>query len=249
VLAFNTTRPPFDDPRVRRALSLAIDRRRLVQAAVAGYGTPAASAVPPGLPFAPVDTPVVNRQAARALLDAAGWRVVPGRAVRERAGRPLRATLLTVGSGDLAVEQLVQADLAQVGVGVEVRVLELGAFLAALRPPARAYGLAVTGVPGTLALGHLPALFSTAQQGGALDYTGFHTPALDQRLAAAAAAPVEQRGAAWAAVNALLQEAMPVAWLYHARGVQGRSRRLQGVTMDLRGELATVTRWHREGEP
>ena len=249
VLAFNTTRPPFDDPRVRRALSLAIDRRRLVQAAVAGYGTPAAGAVPPGLPFAPVDTPVVNRQAAQALLDAAGWRVVPGRAVRERAGRPLRATLLTVGSGDLAVEQLVQADLALVGVGVEVRVLELGAFLAALRPPARAYDLAVTGVPGTLALGHLPALFATAQQGGALDYTGFHTPALDQRLAAAAAAPVEQRGAAWAAVDALLQEAMPVAWLYHARGVQGRSRRLQGVTMDLRGELATVTRWHREGAP
>ena len=55
--------------------------------------------------------------------------------------------------------------------------------------------------------------------------------------------------AAWAAVDALLQEAMPVAWLYNARGVQGRSRRLQGVTMDLRGELATVTRWHREGEP
>ncbi len=249
VLAFNTTRPPFDDARVRRALSLAVDRRRLVQAAVAGYGTPARGAVPPGLPFSPTDTPVVNRQGAAALLDAAGWRLVPGRAVRERAGRPLRVTLLTVGSGDLAVEQLVQADLAQLGVEVEVRVLELGAFLAALRPPARAYDLAVTGVPGTLALGHLPALFATAQQGGALDYTGFHTPALDQRLAIAAAAPAAQQGAAWAAVDALLQEAMPVAWLYHARGVQGRSRRLQGVTMDLRGELATVTRWHREGEP
>jgi peptide/nickel transport system substrate-binding protein len=153
-----------------------------------------------------------------------------------------------VGSGDLAVEQLVQADLAQVGVGVDVRVMELGAFLTALRPPARAFDVAVTGVPGTLALGHVPALFATAQQGGALDYTGFHSAALDQRLAAAATVPVELQGAAWAAVDATLREAMPVAWLYHARGVQGRSRRLQGVTMDLRGELATVTRWHREGE-
>jgi peptide/nickel transport system substrate-binding protein len=249
VLAFNTTRPPFHDPRVRRALSLAVDRRRLVQAAVAGYGTPAGGAIPPGLPFSPVDTPVVDQAAARALLEDAGWRLVPGRAVRERAGRPLRATLLTVGSGDLAVEQLVQADLAAVGVAVELQVRELGAFLGALRPPTRNFDLALTGIPGTLALGHLPALFATAQQGGALDYTGYHAPALDARLAAAAEAPPEARKAAWAAVDAQLREAMPVAWLYHARGVQGRSRRLQGVVMDLRGELATVTQWHRDGAP
>jgi peptide/nickel transport system substrate-binding protein len=34
-----------------------------------------------------------------------------------------------------------------------------------------------------------------------------------------------------------------VAFLYHARGVQGASRRVTGVEMDLRGELATVARW------
>ena len=33
-------------------------------------------------------------------------------------------------------------------------------------------------------------------------------------------------------------------WIYHARGVQGLARRLNGVVMDLRGELATVTEWH-----
>jgi hypothetical protein len=33
------------------------------------------------------------------------------------------------------------------------------------------------------------------------------------------------------------------AFIYHARGVQGANRRVVGVSMDLRGELATVARW------
>jgi oligopeptide transport system substrate-binding protein len=47
---FNTTRPPLDDPRVRKALSLAIDRE-LITTQVLGLGQlPAYTFVPPGLP-------------------------------------------------------------------------------------------------------------------------------------------------------------------------------------------------------
>jgi len=45
---FNTTRKPFDDPRVRRALALAIDREMLVERVVKGEKTPAYSFTPPG---------------------------------------------------------------------------------------------------------------------------------------------------------------------------------------------------------
>ena len=41
-LAMNTTRKPFDDARVRRAVALAIDRRKLVDALYLGMGKPAA---------------------------------------------------------------------------------------------------------------------------------------------------------------------------------------------------------------
>ena len=41
----------------------------------------------------------------------------------------------------------------------------------------------------------------------------------------------------------LLRDSVLVAFLYHARGVQGMNRRVHGVRMDIRGELPTVARW------
>jgi hypothetical protein len=39
---------------------------------------------------------------------------------------------------------------------------------------------------------------------------------------------------------------MPVAWLYYSRGVQGVSARLRNVTMDLRGEMVSISDWSIE---
>ncbi len=247
MLAFNTTRAPFDDARVRRAVSLAIDRQRIVDAAVAGYAVPARGAIPPGI-FEGSQQPGASRldvERAKALLDSAGYsRDTDG--MRSRAGEPLRFTLLTVSTGDLAVEQLLQDDLRRVGIAVTIRSAELATFLSALRAADKQYDAAYTGVPGDLGLGHLTAMFHSAQRGGALDYTGFHDPALDTLLddARVADGPLARAGA-WERVSAMLSAATPVAFVYHARGVQGRARSLDGVVMDLRGELATVARWSR----
>lgn len=46
---FNVTAPPFDDPRVRKAFSLVIDRQVIVDTIVHGGKTPAYAFVPPGL--------------------------------------------------------------------------------------------------------------------------------------------------------------------------------------------------------
>lgn len=82
-LAFNTARPPFHDARVRRAFSLAIDRRELVERAVQGLPHPAAAFVPPGIrnPATGVDfrtegggsLPAADPETARALLAQAGY--------------------------------------------------------------------------------------------------------------------------------------------------------------------------------
>jgi len=74
----------------------------------------------------------------------------------------------------------------------------------------------VLGTPGDPGLGYLTTLAELA---------GLH-PAADPARA--------QR---------LFRDSLPVAFLYHARGVQGMNRRVSGVRMDVRGELPTVAGW------
>ena len=249
VLTFNTTRPPFDDARVRRAISMSLNRERIVRAAVAGFGIPAGSALPSGLPISNDRAPLEDTAAADALLDAAGWRR-GANGKRARNGTELEVELQTVSTGELAIEQLIQADLRARGIETRIRVAEMAAFLTQMRAPAKDYDMAVTGIPGDIAAGHLRAMFSTAQQGGALDYTGWHSATLDEAFEQARTA--DDLGAArvaWQRVDSILASAAPVAWIYHSRGVQGKARALRNVHMDVRGELVSVVRWTRGQEP
>jgi len=73
-LGFDTSRPPFDDVRVRQAVAMAVDWRQIVRLATPDEAVPATGMVPPGIPgrsetdFLPEHDP----DAARALLAQAG---------------------------------------------------------------------------------------------------------------------------------------------------------------------------------
>jgi peptide/nickel transport system substrate-binding protein len=51
IMAMNHSRKPFSDLRVRQAITLAIDRKAVIQGAVAGYGTPIGSHMDPTNPY------------------------------------------------------------------------------------------------------------------------------------------------------------------------------------------------------
>ena len=200
-MVFNTRRPPFDDARVRLAAALAIDRREIVEGYLYGFGTVADGPVAPDVPgYVPVRPVPTDPDSARRLL----------------AGRRIAFELLTVGSGEAALEQLLQARLRAVGFDVSIRQLELTAFLDRVNPRRRDFEAAVQGTPGDLGLGYLATL---------ADLAGMRAPADP------------------AAAQRLFRDSLPVAFLYQARGVQGMNRRVRGVRMDLRGELPTVAAW------
>ncbi len=199
-LVLNLRRPPFDRLNVRRALSLATDRLALVHGALFGYGTPAGGPVPPQLAADSAPPPLY----------------APGRAIPLLGDQPLRFEMLTVGSGEAALEQMLQAQFAAIGIRTEIRQLELSTFLDRVQGPTHEFDTAVMGIPGDLRLGHLGPLLELSGLSGDGD-----RETLVRRFA----------------------DSLPAIFLYHARGVQGMNRRVRGVRMDLRGELATLTQW------
>lgn len=95
VLYLNTQTTFFRDERVRRAISLTIDRDAIVQKELLGAGTASASPVTPGT-WAYVeeyDGTVPNLSEARQLLEQAGWLPSPGTGILAREGREFRFTI------------------------------------------------------------------------------------------------------------------------------------------------------------
>ena len=76
-LGFNTRKPPFDDPRVRQAVNLAINRDEIVTGANFGLGAPARTMLTPSTPFywtgSDQAAPTFDTAKAGTLLDQAGW--------------------------------------------------------------------------------------------------------------------------------------------------------------------------------
>lgn len=118
-LSMNQTKPPFDDGRVRRAASLAIDRAAITGQILKLGETPNFSLTPRGLPgYAPAELdfaawPTAKRQAeARRLLAAAGY----------GPGKPLKFTLdFVLGQTQKRVAVAIQDMFKTVGMEVDLR--------------------------------------------------------------------------------------------------------------------------------
>jgi oligopeptide transport system substrate-binding protein len=124
---FNTTREPFNDARVRRAFSLATDRREITDHILKSGQLPVASFCPPVGGYEPVDGLPYDRDAARDLLAQAGYG--PG-------GRPFPPVEVLYNTSEghkLTAEAVSQQWRRNLGIAATARNVEWKVFLTDMR--------------------------------------------------------------------------------------------------------------------
>jgi len=122
---YNAARKPYDDPRVRKAISFAIDREAVSKAAYFGYGAPLYG--PPTLP----DSPFFNKD----LDNAFKLDVEAAKKLLAEAGHPngFAMELVCLQGFDIYTTtcQVLQANLQKIGITVRLRLVEFAKMIEA----------------------------------------------------------------------------------------------------------------------
>ena len=253
-IGWNTRRPQFADPAVRRALTMAIDREAIVRAVLEGHGSVASGPIPPWHRLSPDLEPLPHEpDAAAAALERAGWTDVDGDGVRDKDGVRLAFDLLTNQRspiyGDVA--RIIQSNLRDVGVEAVPTPREWQSVLASHR--GRDFDAVLTNwVLDGFRVDPRPLFHSSQVEiENSANRSSYANPVADSLMDLGARTTDEARAAEiWAEFARILQEDQPFTFMFWQEELAGVSRRLAGVRMDARGELATLPRWRwRDASP
>lgn len=249
MIVWNGKRDGLSDARVRRALTLALDRGEMLRVLRGGYGTLAASPVPPyhwafDRTLAPL--PFDTTQASR-LLDAAGWTDRNRDGVRENsAGQPLAIELKVTANNQFNrdIGELIRAQLARVGVKIDVRPVDFAVMIQDITSPARNFDAAYLQMSTDLVLNFHDAFHSSTID-DPFHASSYRNPEVDRILDRAAVTGDRKAATAlWKRFQRIMRDDQPMTITWWSPDLIVLRDRLQGVQMDLRGALLTLPRWY-----
>lgn len=224
-VGINSQHPPLDKPEVRQAINLAFDKASYLKAVFEGSATAASGPYPPNTWSYAKDLPgyAHDPQKAKALLAAAGL------------AEGFKTTIWTRPSGSLLNPnpalgaQLLQADLAKIGIQAEIRVIEWGELIR--RAKAGEHDLLFMGWAGDNGDpdNFLTPQFSCASVPSGLNFARYCDKQLDQLIAdGKTAATQNARSALYLQAQTLIQQqalwlplAHPTAFALLRQGVEG----------------------------
>jgi peptide/nickel transport system substrate-binding protein len=250
ILGWNSRRPMFSDPRVRRALTMAIDRQEIIDGIGYGYGTVANSTVPPIFWQYDADAGAdlgFDPDGARRLLEEAGWRDRNGDGiVQNERGEPFRFTTLTNHGNQERADILakVQSDLRRVGIQMEPQIQEWGTLLSRINDVERRdFDAVLIGWVTEFRIDDTD-LFHCDKRNEPYQWVGYCNPEVD-RLLETLPTIVDRETARplWREYQRMISRDQPYTFLYFQQRREGVAERLRGVDPDARGDWVGARDW------
>jgi oligopeptide transport system substrate-binding protein len=204
----NVTRPVLNEPKVRRALSLAVNRRAIVETILRGQQQPARSFTPPNCnpAYAPPALALDDPEAGRALLKEAGY---PG-----GQGLPPFELLINISGNHQLIAEAIQA-MWQRELGVETHIVAMEQSSVLEQRSVLGYQILRSDWSADYVDDPL-AFLQVFQSESSDNHTGWKNPAYDSLLAQAERSgdPTERLALLRRAESILLEDA-PLIPIYH----------------------------------
>ncbi|MDK2946533.1 ABC transporter substrate-binding protein [Geotoga petraea] len=222
ILALNLNREPFDDVRVRRAMSYAIDKDLLIQAVADGYGTKLGSNM----------SPVMGKYFKEGLADKYSVNIEKAVELLEEAGYPNGfETTITVPSNykfHVDTAQVIVEMLKQIGVKAKIEQIEWGVWLDRVYA-GRDFDSTIIGFTGKLSAYDILKRYISDYSRNFLNY---NNPEYDRLLKAAVKeTDTEKSIELYKQAQVILSEDLPAIFLMDPNFIVALQNNLAGYTL------------------
>jgi peptide/nickel transport system substrate-binding protein len=238
--------PIFGDRAVRRALTMAVDRRSMLRNVFDTLGIPLYGPFPRSMPVADTTLPQLpyDTTHGRALLDSAGWNIAPD-GIRVKNGRRLEFSLTTPVSSAARHQYavLLQEALRRVGAAVKIDEVDFGGYLA--KQSGRTFDAALALYGTDPSVSGFKQSWSTAGIGpDGSNFASYSNPMVDALLDSATATfdPARTRAYARRAFETIIEDA-PGIWLYEPPTLAGIHRRIHTTPMRADAYWSGMADW------
>ncbi|UCN00038.1 peptide-binding protein [Sulfurimonas sp. SWIR-19] len=238
-LGFNLRKKKFQNPKIRRALSLAIDRQELIDILFLKHAKVCTGPFLPGtIAFNPdVKAPTQNIQEAKRLLKEAGY----------DANHPFTFEIATSNASSIRpyAAEILQYQLKKAGVIVKLRVMEWQAFLNMVVFPHKfdtvllGWGLSPT--PDPYMFWH-----SKSDKPGGFNLVGYHNSEIDAMIEKSQATIERKKlGRLWRKMFKIIADDNPYLFLYIPNAITAVNKKIKHIKPAQSGIWHNYIQWEK----
>lgn len=227
-LVLNVKVKPFDDPRVRQALSYALDRNTMVQSVYKGFATPSTDFFHDDFGVTGVNGITTDVAKAKTLLAQAGY--------SKGLSLTLSYNVANVGAESEALAVLIRSQLAQVGVTVKLDNIASGADFDAAKRGGKLTSWLATSLPLVPDPAYYLSVFYST--GGITNQSGYSSPTVDKAAQDILITPPgAERDAMIKAVDEFMVKDMPAIPLVDSQKYFEFSKKVTGFYSTSQGNI------------